>query len=90
MKTSSKVPNSTYPVRYTVYACQLPNSVNTSVEMAGGCQTGRGRYVLRAGRQGVGKVGLQQRGPEGRGEELGWEALGQQVGGQKVIFRLRD
>lgn len=71
VKTSSKVPNSTYPVRYTVYACQLPNSVNTSVEMAGGCQTGRGRYVLRAGRRGQSRTPAEgpcgQRGGAGLG-----------------------
>lgn len=71
MKTSSKVPNSTYPVRYTVYACQLPNSVNTSVEMEGGCQTGRGRYVLRAGRRGQSRTPAEgpcgQRGGAGLG-----------------------
>lgn len=78
VKTSSKVPNSTYPVRYTVYACQLPNSVNTSVEMAGGCQTGRGRYVLHAGRRGQSRTPAEgpwgQRGGAGLGSP--WAAGG--------------
>lgn len=49
-------------MRYTVHACQLPNSVNTSVEMAGGCQTGRGRYVLEELRLDGGGRGVRRRG----------------------------
>lgn len=38
--------NSIYPMRYGVPVCQFTSAVNTSVEMAEGCETGRGSYVL--------------------------------------------
>lgn len=63
VKTSSKVPDARIPHEvYTVYACQLPNCANTSVEMVGGCQTGRGRYVLEELRLDGGGRGVRRPG----------------------------